>query len=65
MADSHEHKCWMNHRAHDFVQDTEMASRRLRDVVRDGAKLRETDLDELQFISDRILKIMREAKADD
>ena len=63
MSTEHEHQCWLNSRAYDFVGDVEKSSRRLREVVKDGAKLRPDAGAELELVAERILRIAREAKA--
>ena len=63
MATEHEHQCWLNSRAYDFINDVEKSSRRLRDVVKDGARLRPDAGAELELVAERILKIAQKAKA--
>lgn len=64
MATKHEHQCWMNSRAYDFVADVEKSSRRLRDAIADGAKLDAAAPAELELVAERLLKIAQKAKND-
>lgn len=64
MATDHEHQCWLNSRAYDFIGDIENSTRRLRNIVADGAKLDANAPAELELVAERLLRIAQRAKAD-